>query len=102
MKEFNLLVEKLKNDIQKGASEENLKKVVNRIASFYVEQLQVNTEEVAIFLANHEKTILSFAYPEYLINSGMIPVSSTDAVASHVFRTGRSIMENNFQQQKRL
>jgi hypothetical protein len=75
---------------------------VNRIASFYVEQLQLNSDEVAIFLSNQEKTILSFAYPEYLINSGIIPVSSTDAIASHVFRTGRSIMENNFQQQKHL
>lgn len=102
MKEFNLLIEKLKNDVQKGSSEENLKKVIHRIANFYIEQLNVNTDEVAIFLANQEKTILSFAYPEYLINSGMIPVSSTDAIASHVFRTGRSIMENNFQQQKHL
>ncbi|MCK4835866.1 MAG: GAF domain-containing protein [Candidatus Aminicenantes bacterium] len=102
MKEFNLLIEKLKNDVQKGASEENLKKVVNRIAGFYVDKMQLNSDEVAIFLSNQEKNILSFAYPEYLINSGMIPVSSTDAVAAHVFRTGRSIMENNFQQQKHL
>lgn len=102
MKEFNLLMEKLKNDIQKGPSEENLKKVINRIAEFYIEKLQLNSDEVAILLANHEKTILSFAFPDYLINSGIIPTSSTDAIAAHIFRTGRSVMENNFQQQKHL
>lgn len=95
-------MEKLKNDIQKGPSEENLKKVINRIAEFYIEKLQLNSDEVAIFLANDEKTILSFVYPDYLINSGIIPTSSTDAIAAHVFRTGRSVMENNFQQQKHL
>ena len=102
MKEFNLLMEKLKNDIQKGPSEENLKKVINRIAEFYIEKLQLNSDEVTIFLANDEKTILSFVYPDYLINSGIIPTSSTDAIAAHIFRTGRSVMENNFQQQKHL
>jgi hypothetical protein len=102
MKEFNLLIEKLKNDIQKGASEENLKKVLNRISEFYMSQFKAENDEVAIFLVNKEKTILSFACPEYLINSGMIPVTSTDAIAAHIFRTGRSAMENNFQQQKHL
>jgi len=102
MKEFDLLIEKLKNDVQKGPSEENLKKVVKRIADFYKEKLQLIDDEVAIFLANEEKTILSFACPDYLINSGIIPISSTDAIAAHIFRTGRSVMENNFQQQKHL
>jgi hypothetical protein len=102
MKEFNLLMEKLKNDIQKGPSEENLKKVINRIAEFYIQNLQLNDDEIAIMLANDEKTILTFIYPDYLINSGIIPTSSTDAIASHIFRTGRSVMENNFQQQKHL
>jgi hypothetical protein len=102
MKEFNLLMEKLKNDIQKGPSEENLKKVINRISEFYIEKLQLNNDEVAMLLANDEKTILSFVFPDYLINSGIIPISSTDAIAAHIFRTGRSVMENNFQQQKHL
>ena len=31
MKEFNLLIEKLKSDVQKGPSEENLKKVYPKI-----------------------------------------------------------------------
>jgi hypothetical protein len=102
MKELSLLIEKLKKDAQKGPSEDNLKKVIERIAQFFIETLNVSEYEVAIILANKEKTILSFAYPEYLINSGMIPVTSTDAIAAHIFRTGRSAMENNFQQQKHL
>jgi len=102
MKELNLLVEKLKKDAQKGPSEENFMKVINRIAQFYIETLRVNEYEISIFLANDEKTILSFAYPEYLLNSGIIPISATDAIAAHIFRTGRSAMENNFQQQKHM
>lgn len=102
MKEFNLLLEKLKKDTEKESSEGNLKKVIERIASFYIESFSAQIDEVAIILANKEKSILSFAFPEYLVNAGMIPVSSTDAIASHIFRTGRSMMENNFQQQKHL
>ena len=57
---------------------------------------------MAIFLTNKEKTVMSFACPEYLVNSGMIPVSSTEALTSNIYRTGRGIMENNLQQQKHL
>ena len=53
-------------------------------------------------MANDEKTVLSFAAPEYLVNSGIIPVSSTDAYIASIFRRGSSLIENNLQQQKHL
>jgi hypothetical protein len=102
MKDINELIAKLKIEISKGDRETAFPAVIQEIEQFYKENFFLGEHEVAIFLANQEKTVLSFACPKYLVNSGMIPVSSTDASASGIFRTGRGIVENNFQQQKHL
>lgn len=102
MKDINELVAKLKIEINKEDKEEAFETVIKEIETYYKENLRLGDYEVAIFLANEEKTILSFACPEYLINSGMIPVSSTEAFAASIFRSNRNIIENNFQQQKHL
>jgi hypothetical protein len=57
---------------------------------------------VAIFLVYKEKNILYIACPAYLVDSGMIPVSSNDASVSSIFRTGRPVLINNFSQHKHL
>jgi hypothetical protein len=102
MKDINELIARLKIEISKGDRETAFSAVIHEIEQFYKENFFLGAYEVAIFLANQEKTVLSFACPKYLINSGMIPVSSTDAIISSVFRTGRGIVENNLQQQKHL
>jgi hypothetical protein len=102
MKDINELIAKLKIEISKGDRETAFWAVIQEIEQFYKENFFLGNYEVAIFLTNQEKTVMSFACPKYLINSGMIPVSSTDAITSSIFRTGRGIFENNLQQQKHL
>lgn len=102
MSTLDELIVKLRMDIEKTPAEGRFKKVIDEIQKFYAENLNLKMEEVAIFLANKDKSILSFACPEYLVNSGMIPVSSTDAIVSTIFRTGRSVIINGFNQQKHL
>jgi len=102
MKDINELIAKLKMEISKGDRDTAFSVVLQEIDQFYKENFFLGDYEVAIFLTNQEKTVLSFACPKYLVNSGMIPVSSTDAIISTVFRTGRGIIENNLQQQKHL
>ncbi|NIM11104.1 MAG: hypothetical protein GTO45_03880 [Candidatus Aminicenantes bacterium] len=102
MKDINELVAKLKMVLKKEDKEEAFETTIKEIEKYYKENLRLDNYEVAIFLANEEKTILSFACPEYLVNSGMIPVSSTEAFTASIFRSGRNIIENNFQQQKHL
>ena len=102
MKDINELIAKLKIEISKGDREKAFSAVIEGIEQFYKENFFLDEYEVAIFLSNQEKTVLSFACPKYLVNSGMIPVSSTDAATSSIFRTGRGIIENSFQQQKHL
>lgn len=102
MKDINELIAKLKMELNKEDKEEVFEAAIKEIESYYKENLRLDDYEVAIFLTNEEKTILSFACPEYLVNSGMIPVSSTEAFTASIFRSGRSIFENNFQQQKHL
>jgi hypothetical protein len=102
MKDINELIAKLKMEIAKNDQETLFSVVMHEIEQFYIDNLGLNPYEVAIFLANKEKTILSFACPEYLVNSGMIPISSTEAQTSTIFRSGRTIIDNKFQQQRHM
>ncbi len=102
MKEINELIAKLRIEIEPGDKETAFKTVLREVEQFYIENYTLDNYEVGIFLTDKEKTVLSFACPEYLINSGMIPVSSTEAYIAAIFRTGRGIIENNLQQQKHL
>jgi hypothetical protein len=102
MKELAELIMKMQMICSKDKSSENFTELINYIVDFYVENLRVTRNEVAILLVNEEKTVLSFAAPEYLVNSGLIPVSSTEAVASGVYRQGESLLDNNFASKKHL
>lgn len=106
MKDLMNLIKKFDTEIPREISKEEhetyFTMVLSEIEQFYTDNLSLNSYEVAIFLTNKEKTILSFACPAYLVNSGMIPVSSTEAYSATVFRTGRGIIENKLQQQKHL
>ncbi len=102
MKDINELIAKLKVEITKEDKEEAFETIIKEIESYYKENMRLENHEVAIFLTDEEKTVLSFACPHYLVNSGMIPVSSTEAFTASIFRSGRNIIENNFQQQKHL
>jgi hypothetical protein len=102
MRDINELIARLKIESSKEDREEAFEGVMREVQQYYTENLFLNEYGVAIFLTNEEKTILSFACPAYLVNSGMIPVSSTEAYTASIYRSGRSIIENNFQQQKHL
>ncbi|HLP58215.1 MAG TPA: hypothetical protein VK186_05260, partial [Candidatus Deferrimicrobium sp.] len=82
MKDLNELIGTLAVEIAKENKDEAFKKVIRAIELFYTENFFLDKYEVSIFLTNDEKTVLSFACPEYLVNSGMIPVSSTEAFAA--------------------
>ena len=83
-------------------SPERFNRVIEAIAGTLMGEFSLNDTEIAIFLSNREKNFLSFAYPPYLVDAGIIPVNSSDAVVSQIFRTGRPLIENNFLQQKHL
>lgn len=102
MKDLNELIGTLAVEVAKEDKDEAFKSVIRQIEAFYTENFFLDEYEVAIFLTNDEKTVLSFACPEYLVNSGMIPVSSTEAYGATIYRTGRGVVENNLQQQKHL
>lgn len=102
MRDINELIAKLKIEIEKEDKEAAFETVLKEIEAYYTENLFLEEYEVAVFLTNQERTILSFACPQYLVNSGMIPVSSTEAYTATIFRTGRGVIENNLQQQKHL
>ncbi len=102
MKDINELIARLKIEISKEDKEASFWEVIKEIEQFYKDNFYLDEYEVAIFLANQEKNVLSFACPKYLVNSGMIPASSTEALAATVFRTGRGMIENNLQQLKHL
>ncbi len=102
MKNINELIGTLTVEVAKPDKEVAFKNVIREIEAFYTDNFFLNEFEVAIFLTNDEKTVLSFACPSYLVDSGMIPVSSTEAYSASIYRTGRGVIENNLHQQKHL
>ena len=102
MKDLSELIGTLAVEVAKENKEEAFKSIIQEIETFFTENFNLNDWEVAIFLANKDKTVLSFACPEYLVNSGMIPVTSTEAFSASIFRSGRGLIENNIQLHKHL
>ncbi|MCU0236327.1 MAG: hypothetical protein MUC72_04490 [Acidobacteria bacterium] len=102
MKDINLLIEKFKMNTAGGHSETAFQTTINDIAKFYCDNFELEGDEVAILLSDKDNMVMSFAYPEHLVNAGMIPVSSPDAFAARVFKMNRGMIENNFNQMKHL
>jgi len=102
MKDINLLLEKIKMSTGDGHSDAAFKTVVSDIARFYCDNFDLGPDEVAILLTDKDNMVMSFAYPEHLVNAGMIPVSSPDAFAARVYKLSKGQIENNFNQMKHL
>ncbi len=102
MKDINLLLEKFKMNTSGGHTEAAFSSVVSDIAKFYCDNFDLEVDEVAILLTDKDNMVMSFAYPDYLVNAGMIPVSSPDAFAARVYKMNRGMIENNFNQMKHL
>ncbi len=103
MRDLTEIITKLRMEMNNEAPlEKKFKKIITEIQQFYIGAFQVTENEVAMFLTDKEKSVLSFACPEYLVNAGMIPVTSTEAIVSNIFRTGRTVIINGFSQQKHL
>ena len=102
MKDINLLLEKIKMSTRDGHADDAFKTVINDIAKFYCDNFDLEADEVAILLTDKDNMVMSFAYPEHLVNAGMIPVSSPDAFAARVYKLNRGMIENSFNQMKHL
>jgi hypothetical protein len=102
MKDINLLLEKIKMSTREGHAADAFKTVINDIAKFYCDNFDLEGDEVAILLTDKDNMVMSFAYPEHLVNAGMIPVSSPDAFAARVYKLNRGMIENSFNQMKHL
>jgi hypothetical protein len=102
MKDLSELIGTLAVEVAKEDKEKAFKNIILEIETFFTESFHLNDWEVAIFLVNKDKTVLSFACPAYLVNSGMIPVTSTEAFSATIFRSGLGLLENNIQLHKHL
>jgi hypothetical protein len=102
MKDINALIEKFKIITGENKESTAYKTVLDDIAEFYCENFSLEPDEVAILLSDRDNMVLSFAYPDFLVDAGLIPVSSPDAFAARVFKLNRGLIENNFNQMKHL
>ncbi len=99
MNELELLVEKLKV-LEKSI--DGFSKAIKEVALYLKEKTNSDDEEITILLANKDRTFLSFAYPEYLVNAGTIPVNSIDSIPANIYRKGSYFLENNVHKIKHL
>jgi len=59
-------------------------------------QMQVEEDEVALFLLDERKTVLHFLWPKRFRQVGFIPFSSLDSLAARTAREGRVFLNNTF------
>jgi len=102
MREVDELVLNLRIELGKTEPNNKFQVAINSIAEFYMSNFNVSSIEIAILLVNKQKTVLSFAYPPYLVDSGMIPTNLNEAIASRIFESGKGVIDNNFQHQRHL
>jgi hypothetical protein len=99
---FIELRKELTEDLAKTPDRDKLNKIIGKIVQFYMKNLGVQDDEVAIFFANKQKNALSFVYPGYLSDSGVISIESPDAIVSQIFRTGKPFIDNRFLEKEHL
>ncbi|MCK4836156.1 MAG: GAF domain-containing protein [Candidatus Aminicenantes bacterium] len=102
MKIFSLLIEELNEDLKKTPAKDKFNLIIQKIVHFYMKNLGLQEDEVAIFFTNKQKSALSFVYPTYLSDSGIISIDSPDAIVSQIFRTGKSFIDNRFLEKEHL
>jgi hypothetical protein len=102
MVDLTRLLASLNEELSSGSSKERRSLVLQQIVGFFMEHLDVKEDEVAIFFTNRQKTTLSFAYPEYLVDSGIIQINSPDAVVAQIYRTGEPFLDNKFLEKDHL
>lgn len=102
MNHFLKLRNELNRDLVQTAAKDKLDYILKKIVHFYMKNLGVQEDEVAIFFANKQKNTLSFVYPPYLADSGVISTESPDAIVSQIFRTGKPFIDNRFLEKEHL
>ena len=96
------LLSSLQEELVKSPDKDKADRVIQKIVAFYMDNLGVQEDEVAIFFTNKQKTALSFVYPTYLVNSGIISIESPDAIVSQIYRTGKPFIDNKFLEKEHL
>lgn len=102
MLDIKSVLEQLKIMQAKSYEGNPFQDALKKIVEFYMGQFSVREDEVSIFLTDKDKAVLSFAYPQYLVDSGMIPITSPDAFTVYIYNLGRGTIDNSFSQQKHL
>lgn len=96
------LLSSIQEELAKSRNKDKTNRVIKKIVQFYREKLGVQEDEVAIFFTNKQKTALSFVYPTYLVDSGIISIDSPDAIVSQIYRSGESFIDNRFLEKEHL
>lgn len=102
MRDVDELILKLKIELGKADPDEKFAVAIDAIAEFYLSNFNISKNEIALLFVNRQKTVLSFAHPLYLVDSGMIPVNLSEAIASRIYRSGKGFIDNNLQHQRHL
>lgn len=82
--------------------EEKRRQVLEKIAAFYIDRYQAESDEVALFFPNELKTALKFVYPFYLSQADEIPINSKKPIVSRIYRSALSFLDNELVDKERL
>jgi hypothetical protein len=94
MNDINALVEELRALVATSElpAAERFRVAMNRMAGFLAAAFGGEKEEVAILWKRGKA--LSFIWPEFLAEAKKLPLQSTLPIATNIFRSGRSFLDN--------
>lgn len=104
MESLDVLIKSLEEEVANIHldSKEKMDTIIKKIAHYYIKYFNTQEDEVAIFLVDKSVTFLSFIYPPYLVGSEKISIDSDKPIVTHIYRSGKSLIDNEFLERERL
>ena len=102
MNDVNILIEELRTLIATSefSAAERFQVAMNRMAGFLAEVFGGEKAEVAILW--NRRASLSFLWPDFLAGGKELSIHSTLPIASNIFRSGCSFLDNRFIERKHM
>jgi GAF domain-containing protein len=76
------------------------KKFLNLLSDFLQKSFGLEEDEVSILITDKKESIISFVKPDYLVNSGMIPLTSQDSVAAQALNNSKAKVLNHIKKKR--
>ncbi len=95
------LKEKFKS-VQQEEKDKNkaFKRFADLLSEFLQKGFALEEDEVSILITDKKESILSFVKPDYLVNAGIIPLTSQDSIAAQALTASKAKVLNHIKKKR--